>query len=75
MADPEKAMVVEDGSDHEDVSSDDEAPAPGDLSAASLLQDPAVMAALQVLQWCILLLRPFHHLIQSWHPPDLPPAG
>ena len=49
MADPEKAMVVEDGSDHEDVSSDEEAPAPGDLSAASLLQDPAVMAALQVL--------------------------
>jgi len=47
MADPEKAMVVEDGSDHEDVSSDEEAPAPGDLSAASLLQDPAVMAALQ----------------------------
>jgi len=48
MADPEKQMVVEDGSDHEDVSSDDEgdkaAPA---TTAASLLQDPAVMAALQ----------------------------
>ena len=61
MADPEKAMVVEDGgSDHEDVSSDEEG---GDkpTTAASLLQvsapvlsnfltdiqDPAVMAALQ----------------------------
>jgi len=48
MADPEKQMVVEDGSDHEDVSSDEEdgkvAPA---STAASLLQDPAVMAALQ----------------------------
>merc|ERR1711970_1088748 len=47
-ADPEKQMIVEDGSDHEDVSSDDEgdkaAPA---TTAASLLQDPAVMAALQ----------------------------
>jgi len=41
-------MVVEDGSDHEDVSSDEDgdkaAPA---TTAASLLQDPAVMAALQ----------------------------
>jgi len=46
MADPEKQMVVEDGSDHEDLSSDDEAGA-GKTSAASLLQDPAVMAALQ----------------------------
>jgi len=41
-------MVVEDGSDHEDVSSDED----GDkavpaTTAASLLQDPAVMAALQ----------------------------
>eukprot|EP00090_Calanus_glacialis_P010113 TRINITY_DN184_c0_g1_i1.p1 TRINITY_DN184_c0_g1~~TRINITY_DN184_c0_g1_i1.p1 ORF type:complete len:388 (-),score=155.62 TRINITY_DN184_c0_g1_i1:226-1389(-) len=48
MADPEKQMIVEDGSEHEDVSSDDD----GDkaipaTTAASLLQDPAVMAALQ----------------------------
>ena len=48
MADPEKQMVVEDGSDHEDLSSDDEAPgAGGHANASSLLQDPAVMAALQ----------------------------
>ena len=48
MADPEKQMVVEDGSDHEDLSSDEEAPgAGGHASASSLLQDPAVMAALQ----------------------------
>ena len=48
MADPEKQMVVEDGSDHEDLSSDDEAPgAGGHVNASSLLQDPAVMAALQ----------------------------
>jgi len=49
MADPEKAMIVEDGSDHEDISSDEENA--GDVAtkttAASLLQDPAVMAALQ----------------------------
>jgi nucleosome assembly protein 1-like 1 len=46
MADPEKQMVV-DGSDHEDVTSDEEA---GDVkknAAVSLLQDPNVMAALQ----------------------------
>ena len=48
MADPEKQMVVEDGSDHEDLSSDEEAPgAGGHANASSLLQDPAVMAALQ----------------------------
>ena len=48
MADPEKQMVVEDGSDHEDLSSDDEAAgAGGQVNASSLLQDPAVMAALQ----------------------------
>lgn len=48
MADPEKQMVVEDGSDHEDLSSDDEAPGAGShANASSLLQDPAVMAALQ----------------------------
>jgi len=51
MADPEKQMVVEDGSDHEDVSSEDEEGAGGDggakVSASALLQDPAVMAALQ----------------------------
>jgi nucleosome assembly protein 1-like 1 len=47
MADPEKQMVVEEGSDHEDLSSDDEAGAGGPVAAASLLQDPAVMAALQ----------------------------
>jgi len=40
MADPEKQMVVEDGSEHEDVSSDED----GDkaipaTTAASLLQD------------------------------------
>jgi len=47
MADPEKAMVV-DGSDHEDVSSEDEAGGDAKKSAAvSLLQDPNVMAALQ----------------------------
>lgn len=46
MADPEKQMVVEDGSDHEDLSSDEE-PGAGKTTAASLLQDPAVMAALQ----------------------------
>jgi len=45
MADPEKQMVVEDGSDHEDVDSEDEGT--GGTTAASLLQDPAVMAALQ----------------------------
>jgi len=46
MADPEKAMQVEEGgSDHEDMSSEDEAQ--GKTTAASLLQDPAVMAALQ----------------------------
>jgi len=46
MADPEKQMVV-DGSDHEDVTSDEES---GDIkksAAVSLLQDPNVMAALQ----------------------------
>ena len=48
MADPEKQMVVEDGSDHEDLSSDEEAPgAGGHANASSLLQDPAVMASLQ----------------------------
>ena len=49
MADPEKQMVVEEGSDHEDLSSDDEAPGAGgaQTNASSLLQDPAVMAALQ----------------------------
>jgi len=47
MADPEKQMVVEDGSDHEDVDSDEDAPTGGTTTAASLLQDPAVMAALQ----------------------------
>jgi len=48
MADPEKQMIVEDGSDHDDESSDEEggkgAPA---SNAVNLLQDPAVMAALQ----------------------------
>lgn len=49
MADPEKQMVVEEGgSDHEDITSDED----GDggskgPTAVSLLQDPAVMAALQ----------------------------
>jgi len=50
MADPEKQMVVEEGvSDHEDMSSDDgEGGVTGDpKAAASLLQDPAVLAALQ----------------------------
>jgi len=47
MADPEKQMVVEEGSDHEDLSSDEEGGAGGPTTAASLLQDPAVMAALQ----------------------------
>ena len=49
MADPEKQMVVEEGSDHEDLSSDDEAAGAGgaQTNASSLLQDPAVMAALQ----------------------------
>ena len=49
MADPEKQMVVEEGSDHEDLSSDDDAPGAGgaQTNASSLLQDPAVMAALQ----------------------------
>jgi len=50
MADPEKQMVVEEGvSDHEDMSSDDgEGGVTGDPKvAASLLQDPAVLAALQ----------------------------
>ena len=47
MADPEKQMVVEEGSDHEDLSSDDEAPGGAQTNASSLLQDPAVMAALQ----------------------------
>jgi len=49
MADPEKQMVVEEGSDHEDLSSDEEAPGAGgaQTNASSLLQDPAVMAALQ----------------------------
>jgi len=47
MADPEKQVV--DGSDHEDVSSEEEEAAAGDgrSAAASLLQDPNVMAALQ----------------------------
>ena len=40
-------MVVEEGSDHEDLSSDEEGGAGGPTTAASLLQDPAVMAALQ----------------------------
>ena len=49
MADPEKQMVVEEGSDHEDLSSDDDAlgAGGGQTNASSLLQDPAVMAALQ----------------------------
>jgi len=49
MADPEKQVV--DGSDHEDVSSEEEGEAgdgvEGKSAAASLLQDPNVMAALQ----------------------------
>jgi len=49
MADPEKQMIVEDGSDHEDMSSEDEAAADSatTTNAASLLKDPAVLAALQ----------------------------
>jgi len=47
MADPEKQMVVEDGSDHEDLDTDEETNTGGKTTAASLLQDPAVMAALQ----------------------------
>jgi len=49
MADPEKQMVVEEGgSDHEDMSSDEGEGVTGDpKAAASLLQDPAVLAALQ----------------------------
>jgi len=52
MADPEKQMVVEEGgSDHEDVSSDDEGGETGGVTKASmasaLLQDPAVLSALQ----------------------------
>jgi len=50
MADPEKQMVVEDGSDHEDVSSDEGGAGDGKRGAATasgLLKDPAVMAALQ----------------------------
>jgi len=49
MADPEKQMIVEEGSDHEDMSSEDEGGA-GDAKTslqASLLKDPAVLAALQ----------------------------
>jgi len=51
MADPEKQQIV-DGSDHEDVSSEEEGEAGdgvegGKSAAASLLQDPNVMAALQ----------------------------
>jgi len=47
MADPEKQIV--EGSDHEDMTSDEEGDAAGDgkSAAASLLQDPNVMAALQ----------------------------
>merc|ERR1719150_41979 len=47
MADPEKQIV--EGSDHEDMTSDEEGDAAGDgkSAAASLLQDPKVMAALQ----------------------------
>jgi len=49
MADPEKQMIIEDGSDHEDMSSEDEAAADSvsTTNAASLLKDPAVLAALQ----------------------------
>jgi len=46
MADSEKAMLVED--DHEDMSSDDEeSNDAAKAGAAALLQDPAVLAALQ----------------------------
>jgi len=48
MADPEKAMLVEEGDDHEDMSSEDEE---GNnevrSNAAALLKDPAIVAALQ----------------------------
>jgi len=48
MADPEKQMVVEEGSDHEDMSSgDEEKEDAGTTNASSLLKDPAVLAALQ----------------------------
>jgi nucleosome assembly protein 1-like 1 len=47
MADPEKQMIVEDGSDHEDMSSDEDAADAAKTNAASLLKDPAVLAALQ----------------------------
>jgi len=53
MADPEKQELNMEGSDHEDVSSEDEGAAPavgGDgakSAVGSLLQDPNVMAALQ----------------------------
>jgi len=50
MADPEKQMIVEDGSDHEDMSSGDDDGGEVDIqktSASQLLKDPAVMAALQ----------------------------
>jgi len=57
MADPEKQMVVEEGgvSDHEDMSSDDEGGAAVDgKMAASLLQDPAVLQALQGKLGCMV---------------------
>jgi len=50
MADPEKQMVVDEaGSDHEDMTSDEEGGDGGTkaTTASALLQDPAVMAALQ----------------------------
>lgn len=49
MADPEKAMLVEEGADdHEDMSSDEEqGKNEARSNAAALLQDPAVVAALQ----------------------------
>merc|ERR1719508_500317 len=40
-------MIVEDGSDHEDMSSDEEGGGDAKTNAASLLKDPAVLAALQ----------------------------
>jgi len=45
MADSEKAMLVED--DHEDMSSEEEEAGDAKTNAASLLKDPAVLAALQ----------------------------
>jgi len=51
MGDPEKALAAEAGSDHEDMESDEEVGgetgAEAGQVAASLLQDPAVLSALQ----------------------------